>query len=136
MCGPVQKRLWRARFGSAVLFAFLVFGSVSAVAAAQAPTFELDAEGVLHLLSLPEVLSRREVRPHLDSGLTTSFVVVSKVRDDTGREVRGTGKVEIRYQLWDEVYLVRITGIGGARRLVSARTFASTMTLALWSFCA
>ncbi len=126
MCGPAQRRSWRARYSSAVLFvffAFFAFGSASGVAAAQAPTFELDSDGVLSLIALPEVLSRREVRSHLDSGLTTSFVVVGKIRDDAGREVRGAGKVEIRYELWDEVYLVRITGIGGARRLVSARTF-------------
>lgn len=88
----------------------------------QAPAFEID-RGVLTITAFPEVLSRKEVRPHLGSGLTTSFVVEIEARDTRGRLVRGAGRIDVRYELWDEVYLVRTFGAAGVRRLPPMRSF-------------
>jgi hypothetical protein len=104
-----------------------VAGSVGVLAAgtagaSQVPAFELD-RGVLTIVALPEMLSRREVRPHLGSGLTTSFVVEVEARDARGRVARGAGRIDVRYELWDEVYVVRTFGVGGARRWAPVRSF-------------
>ncbi|HEV7670844.1 MAG TPA: hypothetical protein VGS22_20170 [Thermoanaerobaculia bacterium] len=87
------------------------------------PAFEVDREGLFTVVAVPEPLSRREVRPHLASGLTTSFVVEIEVRDGRGRSVHGVARIEVRYELWDEVYLVRVIGTGGVQRLPPARSF-------------
>ena len=78
-----------------------------------APRLQLNADDVLVVLSLPDVLSREEVTPHLASGLTTSFVLEASVKDSRGKVTRGTGRIEIRYELWDEAYLVRSLGPSG-----------------------
>ena len=41
---------------------------------------------------------------HLASGLTTTFVLEAKQRD---ADRKGAARIEIRFDLWDEVWLVR-----------------------------
>src|SRR5437773_8919791 len=56
-------------------------------------------------VSLPSwILQKPVVKKQLASGLTTTFVVIAKRRDGSGR---GGARIEIRYDLWDEVYIVR-----------------------------
>ncbi len=98
-------------------------GAASAAGAPAVPRFELSRDGVLTLVALPEILSREEVRPHLGSGLTTSFVLDVEVIDARGRSFRGAGRIDVRYELWDEVYLIRLYGAGGARYAPAARSF-------------
>jgi hypothetical protein len=83
---------------------------------AERPVFELGADGVLVMASAPDVLSNAEVKPRLTSGLTTSFVFEIAATDAGGRKLRGGGLVEIRYELWDEVFLVTATGADGRQR--------------------
>jgi len=113
----------RRAVGIAVICGLVGWIGAANLGAAVVPAFELDRGGVLTVVALPEVLSRREVRPHLGSGLTTSFIVEIEVRDALGQEVRGVGRIDVRYELWDEVYLVRVVGAGGIRKLPPVRSF-------------
>ncbi len=73
--------------------------------------------------ALPEVLSRPEVRPHLNTGLTTSFVVVVKAAAEPGRKVRGAARIDVRWEPWDEVFLTTAVGADGRVRRDTHRSF-------------
>ena len=76
--------------------------SVLAARAQQRPVFSVQAGGVV-AAGLPiSVLHSPTVRKQLATGLTTTFVVAARQRE------RLTGaRIEIRYDLWDEVWHVR-----------------------------
>ncbi len=94
---------------SAALLAFLL------LAAAQPDRPVLAVAGDRVLVALPpSILKQKEVRARLESALTTTFVV--KTRDSAAR-------IEIRYDLWDEVYRVK-------RIDASARTTQQAVTAA------
>ncbi len=80
------------------------------------PAFAIGADHVLVVTELPDVLSSAEVRPRLTSGLTTSLVLHATATDGKGRRLEGGTVVEIRYELWDEVFLVSAPGGDGRRR--------------------
>ena len=61
------------------------------------------------LVALPaSVLKDRVVRARLDSALTTTFILKSRIRGQTGENM---ARIEVRYDLWDEVYRVRRAAI-------------------------
>jgi hypothetical protein len=67
-------------------------------ATAQRPTVTLSGDRVL--IALPDgVLKDAKVKSRLESALTTTFIM----RTSAG----GAARIEIRYDLWDEVYLAR-----------------------------
>lgn len=82
--------------------------------AAQGPRVRLE-NGRLLVSGLPDVLSRPEVRPHLSNGLTSTLVVAVTVTDGLGGKARGGGRMDVRYELWDEAFFV--TSIGADRKL-------------------
>jgi hypothetical protein len=95
--------------------------------ALQAPAVEAAREGVV-LTRLPSILTDKEVRKHLGTGLTTSFVFETRALG-TGAPVKGGARVDIRYELWDEVYIVsRVDANGRAART----TFPSFGHLDQW----
>lgn len=96
-----------------LLLGFFVLPARSANAA-QAPRVRLE-NGRLLVGALPDVLSRPEVRPHLTNGLTSTLVVAVTVTDGLGGKVRGGGRMDVRYELWDEAFFV--TSIGADRKL-------------------
>ncbi len=62
---------------------------------------------------LPPLLVEAEVKRHLDSGLTTSLALQVGLAG-----ARGAARIDVRYELWDEVYLVTlIDGEGRVQRL-------------------
>ena len=63
------------------------------------PVATITSDGALDLTLPATVLRNDEVRKHLTSGLTTVFLV-------TANDTRA--RIEIRYDLWDEKYLVTI----------------------------
>lgn len=65
------------------------------------------------LAGLPDLPNDQAVRPHLDTGLTTSFIFRLSLRHQSGARVLGGARVEIRYDVWDEVYHVNRLGIDG-----------------------
>jgi hypothetical protein len=76
------------------------------------------ARDSLALTHLPPILGDEEVRKQLATGLTTSFMFTADGRAADGTKVTGAARVDVRYDLWDEVYLVtRIDASGHAARL-------------------
>jgi len=79
------------------------------------------------LPSLPlRVIQDREVQKRLAGGLTTIFLVVA--RNDAAKPA-GASRIEIRYDLWDEVYLVRKIDFDGR---VEYQRIASLDALERW----
>ena len=106
----------------------IVLVGAAPAGAVEAPRLELD-HGALVISGLPDVLSRPEVRPHLASGLTTTFVVRVSATDGRGAKAAGGGTVAVRFEPWDEVFLVAAAGVGGGARKDSLPSFER---LAAW----
>jgi hypothetical protein len=86
----------------AVAFSLLL----SAFARAQQPQlgFTVQSGGVVAATLPLSILQDASVRKQLRSGLTTTFLFVVRQRDT--RVVSGA-RIEIRYDLWDEVWIVQ-----------------------------
>jgi hypothetical protein len=96
--------------------------------AVQAPAIEAARDG-LALSRLPPILAGEEIRKQLGTGLTTSFLFEATARDAQGAKTRGGARVDVRYDLWDEVYIItRIDASGRAART----TLPSFERLAEW----
>ena len=80
----------------------LVLLSTAAVAQHH-PTVLLSGDRVL--IALPgSILKTPAIRTRLDSALTTTFILKSHIR---GEPAESVARIEVRYDLWDEVYRVR-----------------------------
>jgi hypothetical protein len=88
---------------AALLFAAML--PAGAARPAEAPQVVSNGGG-LSLRRLPNVLSEPTVAEHLDTGLTTSFVFTLDAGRIDGRPVKGEAQVRIRYDLWDEKYVL------------------------------
>lgn len=78
---------------------------ILAAAVAQAeerPTVTVLPGGTVGIALPVSILQRADVRKQLGGGLTTTFAVAA--RDG---ETKGGARIEVRYDLWDEVYLLR-----------------------------
>ena len=91
------------------------------------PAAEVTKEGLV-LSRLPPILTEEEVRKQLGTGLTTSFLFEVKTQGDAGKAAGGA-RVDVRYELWEEVYIV--TRIDGSGRPVRV-TLPSFEKLAEW----
>ena len=90
-----------------------LFLAARLAAAGGGPALERSAEGVA-LTRLPPLLRNGEVRRHLGTGLTTTLAF--EVRLGGGRK-RGGARIDIRYELWDEIWLVtRADTLGRTQR--------------------
>ena len=74
------------------------------VAAQQRPAFAMQPGRVVAAALPASILSDREVERRLRSGLTATFVLEAKQRDAARR---GASRIEIRFDLWDEVWIAR-----------------------------
>jgi len=81
-----------------IVFALLLAGAVS-----DRPALTVAGDRVLVALP-PSILKQKEVRARLESALTTTFIV--KTKDANAR-------IEIRYDLWDDVYRVKRVDAAG-----------------------
>ena len=108
----------------------LVLGLLATPAAhgAQGPAYRFDGGGLLRVRDLPPILPRPEVKPHLSTGLTTSFVLRVTAVDRTGRKLTGAGQVDIRYEPWDEVYLTRSIGADRQARKETVTSYEGLLT--------
>jgi hypothetical protein len=80
----------------------LMFVSSVAVAQQHRPTVLLSADRVL--VALPDaILKDQSVRNRLESALTTTFILKSRLR---GAGSESIVRIEIRYDLWDAIYRV------------------------------
>ncbi len=89
----------------AVLTGLVVAASLTVWAAGEDPRLAIHGSDGLVVSNLPAILADDEVKRHLVSGLTTSFVF--QVRSP-GLPRAGAARIDIRFELWDEVYLVTI----------------------------
>ena len=95
----------------------LLLALVVRLEALQAPAVDTTHDG-LALSRLPPVLADPEVRKQLGTGLTTSFVFTATARGGPAGKTKGAARVDVRYDLWDEIYIVtRIDGSGRAARV-------------------
>ncbi len=101
---------------SATLWALLLFLLAAArLGAVAPPAVEMAREGLV-LTRLPAILAEEEVKKQLGTGLTTSFLFEVKAQSDAGK-LKGGARVDVRYDLWDEIYIVtRIDATGRAVR--------------------
>jgi hypothetical protein len=83
--------------------ALLLVLAAAGARAQQRPSFTVQAGGVVAATLPLSVLQDTGVRKQLASGLTTTFLLVARPRDARLTAAR----LEIRYDLWDEVWLVR-----------------------------
>jgi hypothetical protein len=97
-----------------------------AAADAGAPRVSLQDGDRLVVSHLPALLTEEAVKRHLDSGLTTSLVLQG---GPLGASKSGAARVDVRFELWDEVYLVTI--LDGEGRIERSRQ-ASPEALARW----
>lgn len=123
----------RGRLGARLALALALVPAALAASAASAaegaePALERGAGGRVRLAALPPVLDRPAVREQLASGLTTSFVLELREPGLLARTV-GAARVDVRYELWDEVYLVAAAGADGALRHLRFPDFPA---LAAW----
>ncbi len=110
-----------------VRIALSVLGLVALAAglrASDAPALRVSRDGG-HLILLPpsSMLDNTDVKPRLTTGLTTSFSFAVTLRDGAGRVAKGGGRIDVRYELWDEVFLVRGVGIDGRSFSASLPSF-------------
>ena len=104
--------------------AIVLLATVS-LTAAEVPAARLRADGTV-AVSLPSsLLARRDVYRQLTSGLTTTFVVIAESRG----QQRGGARISVRYEPWDEVYLVTTRGID---RSSQSLRFATVEKLKDW----
>lgn len=101
----------------------LALGVPAALKGAEGPYWTVSREGTLLVSGLPDILSRPEVKPHLTTGLTTSFAVRVTATDETGSKMKGAGRIDVRWELWDEVFLTAALGGAGRARSESLPSF-------------
>ena len=78
-------------------------------------------------ISLPaSMLDEKAIRKQLNSGLTTVFLMIARER---GTRNAGAARVEIRYDLWDEVWIVRKIEVD---KRIEQQRLASFDALAKW----
>jgi hypothetical protein len=105
----------------------LILSSVAVLGADMGrPTYGVTPDGLVAVSFPPEMLRSEEVRRQLTSGLTTSFVVIATAG---AARVRSGARVEVRYDLWDEQFLVRKIELDGR---VTQQTFASFDAFEKW----
>ena len=83
---------------------FLAFVAAGLAHGQQRPAFVVQPGGVVAATLPSSILADSDVRKRLGSGLTTTFLVTARNR---GSGAITGARIEIRYDLWDEVWLVR-----------------------------
>jgi hypothetical protein len=86
-------------------FALALLLCVSSLRAQQPPRPSFTTQNGVVAAALPaSVLQHAAVRKQLGSGLTTTFLLVARLREP--KSVTGA-RIEVRYDLWDEVWIVK-----------------------------
>jgi hypothetical protein len=99
-----------------------------ALPAAAEPALEQLPGGGVALSGLPALFARQEVRDQLATGLTTTLAFEVEASGG-GRRLRGGARTDVRYELWDEVYLITALDVSGR---VSRAKLPSLDALAAW----
>ncbi len=91
------------------LVALALVSAAATVRAVPPPTLRVDTQHRIVLGRLPAILGLEAVSRQLESGLTTIFVF----RAASGSREVGAARVDVRYDLWDEVFEVLAVGFDG-----------------------
>ena len=110
----------RAVLAALLLLGWMLAARLDAVSAASGPSLERSPGNGLVLTRLPTVLSHEEIRGHLGTGLTTTLAFEVRV---PGNKVRGGARIDVRYELWDEVWLVTRADTSGRTQRASFPSF-------------
>jgi len=106
-----------------VLCAVAILAALAPAFAATPPAAQLRGETLS--VTLPGgLLTEGEVRKRLNSGLTTTFVLVATLDDQRTSGAR----VDIRFEPWDEVYFITVRRIGVQPQKHRAASFAQLDT--------
>ena len=89
-----------------VAAAVMVWLAAASLLAADRPVARVLPGGGVALALPGDVLARKDLARQLTSGLTTTFAITA-----TAGSRRGGGRIEVRYEPWDEVYFVTTRGI-------------------------
>ncbi len=105
--------------GGRLRFSLLSLVSLLCAAPLLAAGPSLQTEGGFVVLAgLPSLLHRDDVRKQLESGLTATLAFEVRTTGGSPEKLRGGARVDVRYELWDEVYLVtRLDASGKRERL-------------------
>ena len=103
--------------------------ALRAIEPLEQPNIEVDPDRGLVVTDLPDILSKPEVEPHLTKGLTTTFLFRVDLLGVAKGKQAGGARIEIRYELWDEVFKVQVLEIDGEMR---QSEFSSQETLMEW----
>ncbi len=77
----------------------------------------------------PSILKNAAMQKQLTSGLTTVFITSVDERSRAGQQIRGAARIEIRFELWEEKFLVNTIDIAARRE---SRAFDNFDKLAEW----
>ena len=71
-------------------------------------------------ITLPaDLIVKKEVREHLTSGLTTVFIIATYADDESGEGTHGGARIEVRFALWEEQYIVDVIDPDGDEHRVT-----------------
>jgi hypothetical protein len=87
-----------------VLLALVLLPSLAGAQQPPRPAYSVQPNGVVAATLPAPILSETDVRKRLVSGLTTTFLVAARNR---ATDAVSGARIEVRYDLWDEVWLVR-----------------------------
>lgn len=86
---------------------------------------DLDPEGGVVLSGLPPILAEEGVRRHLTTGLTTTLLFRLEPH---GRTAPAGARIEVRYDLWDELFHVAVLTADGRSRGMVVPSFEALDT--------
>lgn len=119
----------RARLACLAVLILLAATEAEAAPGARGPAYGIARDGTLVLSDLPEIVSKPEVRPHLTTGLTTTFLIAVTASAEDAGKTRGAARVDVRWEPWDEVFHVAAVGADGR---VRKESLPSLERLAAW----
>jgi hypothetical protein len=91
---------------------------VAVTGAAEVPVVQT-VDDTLVLTSIPALLHHEQIRPELVSGLTNSFIFHVTSVDLIGDEVSGVARIDIRYEPWDEAFLLTVITMDSSEESVA-----------------
>lgn len=102
----------------------MLFDAAATILAAWTVVATVARTGAVTITLPAELIKSSVVKEQLTSGLTTVFIVAAAADG-----ARGEARISVRYELWEERYVVAVVDAGGQQRSL---TFASDTELAAW----
>lgn len=102
----------------------MLFDAAATILAAWMAVATVARTGAMTITLPAELMKSAAVKEQLTSGLTTVFIVAAAAGD-----ARGEARISVRYELWEERYLVAVIDAAGQQRNL---TLASEGELAAW----